>query len=187
MKEIDLAKNYKARAHPLVYFLVAFFSCIAIVALYSLATGFLDPAYLREGIKPWERGDFWGGHIAAITGSITLLVVVISSSVQANADRLARLRESFMQGISHIAAYDIQEPGCEQALRLLDYYSMVACQIDEEELFLILNTVLTGKIKRRLKDADEAENDLYPNARKVREKVADILESHYKASKGISK
>jgi hypothetical protein len=185
MKKLDITANYKAKVHCSIWWLGLVFSLVIGASGYSLGLGYVHSDYVSGSIKPWERGDFWGGHIAAITGSITLLVVIISTAAQSRADHAARLRDSFLQGIGHIAAYDIEKAGCEQALRLLDYYSMIANQLEEPELYLILNTVMTGKIRETLEGYDSnPKNQNYPNARKARSKIKHMLEAHYKAVKG---
>jgi hypothetical protein len=185
MKTLDLTTNYRARLHPSIWILVLVFFAVVGASGYSLYLGFYHADYISGTIKPWERGDFWGGHIAAITGSITLLVVIISTAAQARADHAARLRDSFLQGIGHIATYDIEKAGCEQALRLLDYYSMLANQIRDPELYLILNTVMTGQIRKTLEEIDaDKKKEIYPNAREARRKIQELLKAHYKATKG---
>ena len=131
------------------------------------------------------QGDFFGGHIAAVVGCITLLVVVLTGFLQVGYERLFRLREHFLSGIGVIGQYDINNPGCEQALRLLDYYSTIALELKDVELLLLLNTVMTKEIRKVLETLDDGNQDIYMNARSARKKVQQILKDHNLARKGL--
>src|SRR3954451_18969836 len=102
-----------------------------------------------------------------MTTFLTLLLVVLTAvyayftyrilganqqTVAAMRDQIAqersfRIREHFLAGIAAIAQYDIASPGCEQAMRLLDYYSSLALGSEDPELLHILNTVMTAEIR----------------------------------------
>lgn len=131
-----------------------------------------------------SQGDFFGGHIAAVVGCITLLVVVLTGFLQISYERRFRLREHFLSGIGVIGQYDISNPGCEQALRLLDYYSTIALELDDVELLLLLNTVMTKEIRKVLEILDAGNQDTYLNARAARKKVQQVLKEHNLARKG---
>ena len=132
------------------------------------------------------QGDFFGGHVAAITSSLTLLIVLASGFVQQSYDRIFRLREQFLSGLNVIGQYDIAKPGCEQALRLLDHYSALALELDDNELLLLLNTVMTREIRARLEELEgEKKPDIYVSARAAKARIAELLKEHHMKRKGL--
>ena len=133
------------------------------------------------------QGDFFGGHIAAVVGCITLLVVVVTGFLQISYERKFRLREHFLSGIGVIGQYDIADAGCEQALRLLDYYSAIALELEDTELLLLLNTVMTKDIRKALEEADASKSEVYLEAREARRKLQQILKDYHLERKGIKK
>jgi len=149
-------------------------------ALYSGTSVLGDPEVLGQ------QGDFFGGHVAAFVGCITLLVVVITGYFQVELDRKFRIKEHFINGINVISNYDIKEPGCEQAMRLLDYYASIALAIGDAELLLMLNTVMTKRIREEIRDIEQKRSENYPNAVAARAKIQVLLEKHFKAKKGLT-
>ncbi|MEI8315107.1 MAG: hypothetical protein WCG79_06605 [Verrucomicrobiota bacterium] len=131
------------------------------------------------------QGDFFGGHIAAIVGCITLLVVVLTGYSQLNYERQFRLREHFLSAIGVIGQYDIAHPGCEQALRMLDYFSQVALDLEDTELLLILNTVMTKEIRKKLDEIDAGKQEIYVHAREARHKIQEVLKDYNMRRKGL--
>lgn len=113
-----------------------------------------------------QQGDYFGGHLGPIFGAASLVVVVVASYKQYRQQR-AFFREqkktgdkslfyqSFTQGISLISEWDRKTPGCPQAMRLVDYYSKVALERDDDELFFLLNTAITEKIRENLRGKGE--------------------------------
>jgi uncharacterized membrane protein len=109
-----------------------------------------------------QQGDYFGGHFGPIFGAASLVVVVVASYKQYRQQR-AFFREqekaqtqtlfyqSFTQGISLISEWDRKTPGCPQAMRLVDYYSKVALERNDDELFRLLNTVITEMIRETLR------------------------------------
>lgn len=158
--------------------------CIPPILFYvSAFTGLKMP--LPDLSNKGTQGDFFGGHVAAITSSLTLLVVLISSHLQHSSDKTFRLREHFLAGLAVIGQYDVEKPGCEQALRLLDYYSAIALDLNDTELLLLLNTVMTKEIGARLHELDGPKKpDIYVSAREANRKIADILRDHHLERKG---
>jgi hypothetical protein len=133
-----------------------------------------------------SQGDFFGGHVAAVTSSLTLIIVLSSSYLQQAFDRTFRLREHFLAGLNVIGQYDVAKPGCEQALRLLDHYSALALELEDVELLLLLNTVMTKDIRSRLEELDGAKKpDIYVSARIAKTRIAEILKNHHMARKGL--
>jgi hypothetical protein len=108
-----------------------------------------------------QLGDFFGGHTSAFTGSLSLAVVLFFTFHQAKQQRIffesqqsdtlvTVNRQFFLEGINLITQWDIKSPGCDQCMRLLDYYSRVALISNDRELLLLLNTVITAKIRENL-------------------------------------
>lgn len=162
---------------------------VAVVCILSLPPLILYSIGLF-GSKPFSdlgtQGDFFGGHVAAITSSLTLIIVVITGYLQHSADRAFRLREHFLAGLNVIGQYDVTKPGCEQALRLLDHYAALALELNDNELLLLLHTVMTRDIKARLEELEQPNKpDIYVNARLAKKRIAEILKSHHMARKGV--
>lgn len=167
-------------------------SLAVVVTLALVVLGFFVAALLHrmplEYLKDYgTQGDFFGGHIAAVVGCITLLVVVVTGFLQISYDRRFRLREHFLSGIAVIGQYDIDSPGCEQALRLLDYYSAIALELNDTELLLLLNTVMTSEIRRTLEKLEEGKQEIYLEAREARRNIQQILKDYHLQRKGIKK
>src|SRR2546421_12750960 len=95
-----------------------------------------------------------GVLLTALYAYLTLRILqanraVVQNMQSASAQEASfRMREHFLSGIAAIARYDIASPGCEQAMRLLDYYSSLALELQNAELFNILNTVMTAEIRK---------------------------------------
>ena len=163
---------------------VAAIFVLSLPALIYYLYSFLEPP--RPVSELGAQGDFFGGHVAAITSSITLLVVLITGFLQQATDRAFRLREHFLAGLNVIGQYDVAHPGCEQALRLLDHYSRIAIQLDNDELLLLLNTVITKDIRSKLEFYDQENTpDIYVYARSAKKKIAALLKAHHMARKGL--
>jgi hypothetical protein len=96
-----------------------------------------------------------------------------------------RIREHFLTGIAAITQYDIASAGCEQAMRLLDYYSSLALKQDDPDLFLILNTVMTGQVRKNLEDIQEKKQETYVHAVTAREHIKRMLREQNLERKGI--
>lgn len=155
-------------APPLVFYVVSFIN---------------GPRQLSE---LGAQGDFFGGHVAAISSSLTLLIVLVTGYLQQSSERTFRLREHFLAGLNIIGQYDVAQPGCEQALRLLDHYSALALELNDDELLLLLNTVMTKDIRSRLEFLEkDKQPDIYVYARTAKKRIAELLKNHHMARKGI--
>ena len=142
-----------------------------------------------------QLGDFFGGHTAAFAGSLSLLVVLFFTFHQARQqsqffeeqqrDASARAeREFFLQGINLITQWDLASPGCDQCLRLVDYYGRIALSSRDRELPLILNTVITAKIRENLNGKNGSfRRTNYPYTCEVMEKIALLREEDGRAAK----
>lgn len=133
-----------------------------------------------------QTGDFFGGHTAAFSGTLSLAVVLFFTfhqykqqsehfHTQRNEEQLHAERVFFLTGINLITQWDISQPGCDQCMRLLDYYSRLALKSKDEELFLILNTVVTAKIRQNLQGKNGSfRKTNYPFACEALEHIATI-------------
>lgn len=105
-------------------------------------------------------------------------------SSQKQAEETRANRQFFLEGINLISQWDIKEPGCEQCMRLLDYYSRMAMNSGDDELFLLLNTVITDKIRENLKGKHGAHHQRnYSYALKAQDKISQIREAEMKPQK----
>lgn len=131
-----------------------------------------------------QLGDFFGGHTAAFAGSMSLLVILFFTfhqarqqgnffEVQQSETTRHSQRNFFLQGINLITQWDIASPGCDQCLRLLDYYGRVAVVSKDRELLLMLNTVITAKIRQNLQGQNGSfKRSNYPYACVAMDKIA---------------
>jgi uncharacterized membrane protein len=142
-----------------------------------------------------QLGDFFGGHTAAFAGSMSLLVVLFftfhqakqqSQFFQVQQSETARHshRDFFLQGVNLITQWDIASPGCDQCLRLLDYYGRVALVSEDRELLLILNTVITAKIRGNLQGQNGSfKRTNYPYACEAMDEIAALRKEDGLATK----
>lgn len=142
-----------------------------------------------------QLGDFFGGHTSAFAGSLSLIVVLFFTFHQAKQQRVFFLsqqadtsrttnRQFFLEGVNLITQWDIKSPGCDQSMRLLDYYSRVALQSEDRELLLLLNTVITAQIRKNLEGKNggfKATN--YPSACEAIEKIRLLREADARAQR----
>ncbi|PMQ16511.1 hypothetical protein [Janthinobacterium sp. AD80] len=151
-----------------------------------------------------QMGDFFGGHMAAFAGSLSLLVVIFFTFHQANQQRQffdqqqyqqrqffdqqqsqtnqASMRTFFLEGVNQITQWDIESPGCDQCMRLLDYYGRVALASEDRELLLILNTVITAKIRKNLQGENGSfKQSNYPYACKALDHIKPLREEDGRA------
>lgn len=177
---------------------VAFFALVPIVSLV-----FLGYENLHLNLSPdltmaelGQMGDFFGGHTSAFAGSLSLVVVMFFTFHQAKQQReffltqqaetkTATSRQFFLEGINLITQWDIKSPGCDQCMRLLDYYSRLALESEDRgELLLLLNTIITAAIRRNLESKNgsfKATN--YPFACEAIEEIRPLREADARAHK----
>jgi hypothetical protein len=142
-----------------------------------------------------QLGDFFGGHTAAFAGSLSLVVVLFFTFHQARQQRVFFLtqqaatsrtadRQFFLEGINLITQWDIKSPGCDQCMRLLDYYSRLALMSEDRELLLLLNTVITAKIRQNLEGKNgNFRVTNYPYACAAIERIRPLREADARAQK----
>jgi len=142
-----------------------------------------------------QLGDFFGGHTAALVGSLTLLAVLFFSyhsgkqqqqffeRQSEDTQRLAQ-RQYFLDGLNVIAQWDLKSPGCDQTMRLLDYYARVALDATDEELLLLLNTVITAEVRRNLEGKKGTfKSTNYPFACEALERIGPLRERDGRAQR----
>lgn len=178
-----IGDSYKPRL-PWYLKLGAFIAAaVGLTALFFFLAALMGKTPMASLKDYGAQGDFFGGHIGAVAGSITLLVVLLSAYMQLVYERRFRLREHFLSGISIIGQYDIDEPGCEQAMRLLDYYAAIAIELHEDELLLLLNTVMTSEIRKKLEELETSKQETYLDAREARRRIQVLLKKYHLARK----
>lgn len=111
--------------------------------------------------------------------------IVSAMRAQTDQERRLRIREHFLAGIAAIAQYDIASPGCEQAMRLLDYYSSLALSSEDPELLHILNTVITAEIRKNIEEIQEHGQEIYVSAVTARSRIQEMLKTHHMQRKGL--
>ncbi len=181
--------DYSKNTPPNMKWVIALIGLLAVMPLLNLLwMGFfnLEFAYSEklELSNLGELGDFFGGHMAAFAGSMSLLVVLFFTFHQAkqqsqffeeqqHATTHQSERNFFLQGINLITEWDMESPGCDQCMRLLDYYGRIALKSEDRELALILNTVITAEIRKNLQGKNgRFKHTNYPYAVKVMAKIA---------------
>src|SRR6266705_2296123 len=101
--------------------------------------------------------------------------IVSAMREQTDQERRFRIREHFLAGIAAIAQYDIASPGCEQAMRLFDYYSSLALASEDPELLHILNSVMTAEIRKKIEEIQEQKQEIYVSAVAARTRIQEML------------
>ncbi|MBJ9633688.1 hypothetical protein I5532_13705 [Citrobacter freundii] len=142
-----------------------------------------------------QFGDFFGGHTSAFAGSLSLVVVLFFTFHQSKQQRVFFLsqqadtlrttdRQFFLEGINLITQWDIKAPGCDQCMRLLDYYGRLALLSEDRELLLLLNTVITAKIRENLEGKNGSfKVTNYPYACEAIKKIRPLREANARAQK----
>jgi len=170
-------------ANILVLVILALFSTlIVVVFVWTWICGPLFSSLEGRG----QQGDFFGGHLSALFGCLTLLVVLYFGWRQREDDREARKREGFLAGLDLIAQYDLKSPGCEQAMRILDYQSKLALEDGNEEWLWMLNVVITKDIRKKLEDLRDQKQEIYIHAQEVHQKIHEEFPRYHKKKKGIA-
>lgn len=165
---------------------------LIVVGYKNLGVGFpSDLSFSEIG----QLGDFFGGHTSAFVGSLSLVVVLFFTFHQATQQHAFFLRQQaetskstdrqfFLNGINLITHWDIESPGCDQCMRLLDYYSRLALKSEDKELLLLLNAVITAKIRQNLEGKNGSSRKTnYPFACEAKERIGALREADSKAYK----
>jgi hypothetical protein len=165
------------------WWLIAVISVLGLFALFPLINFvFLAVANLNLKINSQltleqlgQTGDFLGGHIASFAGALSLALVLFFTFHQSQQQSSSSERAFFLEGINLITQWDLNKPGCDQSMRLLDYYSRLALKSNDKELLLILNTVITAEIRANLNGENGSfKRTNYPYARTAVDQIASI-------------
>jgi hypothetical protein len=133
-----------------------------------------------------QQGDFIGGHLAAIAGVLTLAIVIYTSFTQSQQQQRFFMRDYFLRGVELIG--DAMQRGNQlHAYRLVDYFARLAKSEHDDELFLILNTVLSGPLRTVFEKPDQNTIGNYPFAATVITDIGQIQEEKALARKGLTK
>lgn len=182
---------------------VGLFAFISIASLVVLAYKKLSSVNysLPSGLnlsQLGQIGDFLGGHTSAFAGSLSLVVVLFFTFHQAKQQQAFFLsqksdtsktaeRQYFLDGVNLITQWDIKSPGCDQCMRLLDYYSRLALRSEDRELLLLLNTVITAHIRQNLEGKNgRFKVTNYPYASEAIEKIRPLREEDARAQKALA-
>jgi hypothetical protein len=189
--ENEIEYDYKSNTPNWLILTIILVVLLAIVPLINLiymginnlSFGFKDEMTLA-GLG--QLGDFFGGHTAAFSTTLSLLAVLYFThhqarqqdmffSQQRNQDEIRSVRTFFLEGVSLITQWDLASPGSDQCLRLLDYYSRLALTSTDRELALILNTVITAQIRSNLQGKNGSfKKTNYPFACLALERIAEL-------------
>ncbi|MER0215947.1 MAG: hypothetical protein DU481_07085 [Nitrosomonas sp.] len=181
----------------ILFLMVVLFTLIPIASLIvsgheNLSVGIPSGLTLEE---LGQFGDFFGGHISAFASSISLVIVVFFTFHQAKQQRVFFLeqqkdtsktmtRQFFLEGINLITQWDIKSPGCDQCMRLLDYYGRLALESKDDELLLLLNTVITAKIRQNLEGKNGSfKVTNYPHASKAIKEIGSLRKQMAQSAK----
>lgn len=177
----------------------------AIASILSVASLAVATVIITYGLTSWGKigtdaggwqGDFFGGHFGSGVGAITLGVVIWTSYLQLSRQqtileqerrdtRRFFLEQSLLQGVDLISQWELKESGGPQAMRLLDHFSRVALAENDDELLLLLNTVMTAEIRKNLESTGYLSTS-YSYAAEAHKKIGELRKSREMARKNPS-
>lgn len=97
-------------------------------------------------------------------------------------------RQFVFEGVKLIIQLNDQNPGCDQCMRFLDYYSRFALQSGDKELLLLVNIVIIGEIRKNLEGKNESfKSTNYPFAVKALSEIRSIRKKDVMEQKGLLK
>lgn len=187
--------EYSYRKNTPVWMIVVA-TCILCATIFLLLSAFWAGCHTLSflGTPPetlselGQLGDFFGGHASASIGSLTLLAVLFFSyhtsrqqqlfvEKQMTQTKTDAERQFFLDGINLVTQWDIESSGCDQAMRLLDYYSRLALKNNDEELLLLINTVMTANIRKNMEGKNGSfKSKNYPFVCEAIERIRPIRE-----------
>lgn len=140
-----------------------------------------------------QQGDFFGGHIASLVGSLTLALAILLGYFQTVETTRANLRSHFVEGMNLIFAAmpPLESPNPTQSsvtqqflkrlprtphgsMKILDYYARLALQLDDEEFYFILNTIISGDIKKAVRREIAQKSENYVYAQKIWQRIGEL-------------
>jgi hypothetical protein len=180
--------------------LVAIFSVIPLANLIVLGLKNLTVRASEKSLAELGQfGDFFGGHTSAFTGSISLIVIIFFTfhqskqqemffEKQAADNKNISDRQFFLDGINLITQWDLSSPGCDQCMRLLDYYGRLALASTDRELLLMLNTVITAEVRKNLEGKNGSfKSTNYPFACEAIDRIKVLREEDGRGQKTFRK
>jgi hypothetical protein len=154
-----------------------------------LATGlwsvWYGPAAFASSTELAQQGEFIGGHLAAVAGLLTLAIVVYTGFAQSQQQQRFFMRGYFLHGVELIGEA-IQRGDQLHAYRLTDYFSRLAKSEHDDELFLILNTILSGALRSVFEKPDQNTLGNYPFAATIMADIARIQKEAAFVRKGLT-
>lgn len=153
---------------------------IALIGGYSFFAGPIRTDTSSLG----TQGDFFGGHIAASVGALTLAIVIYTSYRQSLQQDRHFSRQYFIQGADLITSA-IRDNDIISAMRFIEYYSRLALSKKDGELYRILNAVLFGDVRKQLESDDKNILNNYPYSVLAMKEIGLLLKSQSMKRKGI--
>jgi hypothetical protein len=158
----DLANLYKTRVPPSLSLAIAAMTFLGLVVLwYGVSSYYHGTTILTSPETLGQQGEFFGGHLAAFAGTLTLAIVIYTGYAQQQQQQRFFLRSYFLDGIG-LAAESVRHEDANQALRVLDYFARLALSEHDDELFLVLNTVIAGDIRKQIETGEQHITQNYP-------------------------
>jgi hypothetical protein len=115
----------------------------------------------------------------------TLLLLAILGIRYLFQQKRLSARRDLLWGVRFISE-TIQGGDSITALRTVEYYSRLALEGRDPELFLILNTVLCGSIRKQLENPDKNTKGNYPFAVEAISKIGEILKEQSLKRKSLN-
>lgn len=183
----DLAQLYRSRVSKTLTLTVAL---MVLLGVLVLAAGLWSIWYGRPAFASStelaQQGDFIGGHLAAVAGFLTLAIVIYTSFTQSQQQQRFFMRGYFVHGVE-LVGEAMQRGDQLHAYRLIDYFSRLAKSERDDELFLILNTILSGTLRSVFEKPDQDTLGNYPFAATIMADIARIQERKALQRKGLTK
>ena len=156
----DLNNLYKTRVPPSLSLAIATMTFLGLAVLwFGVSSYYRGITILASPETLGQQGEFFGGHLAAFAGSLTLAIVIYTGYAQQQ--QRFFLRSYFLDGAG-LAAEAVRHEDATQALRVLDYFARLALSEHDDELFLVLNTVIAGDIRKQIETGQQHVTQNYP-------------------------
>jgi hypothetical protein len=170
----DLRNLYKTRIPAPLSLAIAAMTFLGLVVLwFGLSSYYCGAPVLAAPEKLGQQGEFFGGHIAAFAGALTLAIVIYTGYAQQQQQQRFFLRSYFLDGVG-LAAEAIRHDDANQAFRILDYFARLALSESDAELFLVLNTVVAGDIRKQIETGEQHIAQNYPFLTKAHAEIGRI-------------
>jgi hypothetical protein len=177
--------------------LMLLFVCLAGVAAWSWFELLKSPPLTANGAIDYsimgQRGDFFGGHLASVVGSLTLALAIVLGYFQTVESTRANLRSHFLEGLNLVfAALDFEKPEMDPTesksmkrfrkifyvphatMRVVDYYSRLSLELDDAEYYLIVATMISGDIKKTIRSYSDQKSQTYVYAQKAWKRIQEL-------------